>query len=279
MTAYEEIQQIIGMDEFKQLAERLQQVAENRKRLHGVEISLPNYIFVTDPGCGITTHLRQLTRLLQENNLFRFAGEQPFFEWMLKKSDPNWTIEHLVDRINVMAGFHNKFMGVIGLELDVWSESEIKSSAFQRLLDLIDSKKDLILFVLILPAKSENSSDDMINAVRSNSPVEIIHFHTPTSEQLAEYLKNFMTRKGFSISNQAYRELPAILDRLRAMSGFDGLSTISNLADEIIYHICSSNRINDTTILKDDLDFITREGGYLSRLAKKKDVRRIGFGG
>ena len=279
MTAYEEIQQIIGMDEFKQLADRLQQVAENRKRLHGVEISLPNYIFVTDPGCGITTHLRQLTRLLQENNLFRFAGEQPFFEWMLKRSDPNWTIEHLVDRINVMAGFHNKFMGVIGLELDVWSESEVKGGAFQRLLDLIDSKKDLVLFVLILPAKSDDSPEEMINAIRSTSPVEIIHFHTPTSEQLAEYLKNFVNRKGFSVSNQAYRELPAILDRLRNSPGFDGLSTISNLADEIIYHNCSSGRVNEATILKDDLDFITKDDGYLSRLAKKKDVRRIGFGG
>ena len=279
MTAYEEIQQIIGMDEFKQLADRLKQVAENRKRLHGVEISLPNYIFITDPGCGITTHLEQLTRFLKENSLFRFAGEQPFFEWMLKKSDSAWDIEHLIDRINVMAGFHNKFMGVIGLELDVWSESEVKGGAFQRLLDLIDSKKDLVLFVLILPAKSDDSPEEMINAIRSTSPVEIIHFHTPTSEQLAEYLKNFVNRKGFSVSNQAYRELPAILDRLRNSPGFDGLSTISNLADEIIYHNCSSGRVNEATILKDDLDFITREGGYLSRLAKKKDVRRIGFGG
>lgn len=279
MTAYEEIQHIIGMDEFKQLATRLQQVADNRKRLHGIEISLPNYVFISDPGCGITTHLEMLTRLLQENNLFRFAGEQPFFEWMLKKSDSAWTIEHLLDRINVMAGFHNRFMGVIGLELGVWSENEVKNSTFQRLLELMNSKKDQILFVLVLYSQPDNSLDEMINVIRNNSPVEIIHFHTPTSEQLAEYLKDFLFRKGFGISKQAYREIPAILDRLRLAPGFDGLSTISNLADEIIYHICSSDRINETTILRDDLDFITKDDGYLSRLTKKKDIRRIGFGG
>lgn len=279
MSVYEEIQANIGMTEFKNLAERLMQVAENRKRLHGIEIPLPNYIFVADPGCGVSTSLDQLTRLLRENGLFRFAGERPFFEWMLGKPGSEWSVERLLDRIRTMAGFHNRFRGVIGLEMEKWTDAEMKDPDFQKLLDLVDDKRNEILFVFVLPARTDDELNDMINAIRMAAPAEIIHFASPTEEEMAEYLKVFLNRKGFGISNQAFRELPGMMKKLRESPQFEGLGTLDDLADEIIYRVCSGGRINETTILSDDLDFI-REQRFLTRTRHAKNhTRRIGFGG
>ena len=77
--AYEDIMALRGYEEFKALAQRLNQLAESRKSLSGTRIPVPNFLFVEAPGAGVTTQLRLLTRLLMERRLMRFMGEKRFF--------------------------------------------------------------------------------------------------------------------------------------------------------------------------------------------------------
>ena len=62
----ERIEQLRGLEELKALARRLWQVAENKRALPMTRVQLPNYLFIEAPGCGVTTHIRMITDLLQE---------------------------------------------------------------------------------------------------------------------------------------------------------------------------------------------------------------------
>lgn len=276
VSAFDEIQQLIGMDDFKRLSARLRQVAENRRRLQGVTVPLPNYLFAADAGCGVSTHLRMLTRQLQEDGLMRFAGERPCFEWQLAEDENGQAVKPLLRRLRAMAGFHSRYYGVIGLEIDAWIGRE-EQPEFVRLLELVKDLRREVVFVFIVRRRTEARLASLMGALNSCGPLETVNFCLPTPEQLTEYLVKFLDRRGFAVSRPARAELPAIMQKLSAIEGIDGFSTLNHLADEIIYNVCSTGRVAAPTIMKEDLAFITAEQGYLDRQIVWHTDARIGF--
>lgn len=275
--AYEEIQALRGMEEFKALSRRLRQVAENRKRLGGIPIPLPNYLFAADRGCGVTTHLTLLVRQLQEEGLLRFSGERPCFEWILQPSGSQWSFDRLLDELRKMAGFHSRFRGVVGLEIDGMVGEE-HCDEFRRLLELVDSKQGEILFVFVVRRHAERSLTPLMQALSSMAPLEQVNFELPSAQELSEFLVKFLARRGFSIEEQAHRSLPEMMTILAAQASFSGFQTLENLADEIIYRLCTREHVSQPVVMPEDLTFITGIGGYIERMTERKH-RMVGFGG
>ena len=77
------IEALPGMEEMKEFCSRLVQTAENLKGLRLEHVPLPNLVFAAMPGVGTTLHLRLLCDLLKELKLFRFQGEEEYFEYLI----------------------------------------------------------------------------------------------------------------------------------------------------------------------------------------------------
>ena len=155
LKAYDRIQSTIGNADFKRAANELVRFAENRKRLPNCSIRLPNYLFATAPGCGVSTHLRMFADLLAELGLIRPSGSVSCFEWVLDEEAfrPNGGFDRLLDAISRFSGVNESFRGVIGVDVSAWQSHPDKH--LDRLILLADdlqSEADTV-FVYVVDLK------------------------------------------------------------------------------------------------------------------------------
>jgi len=279
----ERIEQLRGTEEFKALGRRLLHVAENKRSLPMSQIQLPNYLFIEAPGCGVTTHIRMLTELLQELKLIPFEGDRRYFEWVLDENafkEKGGSFERLLDEITVMAGFHSHFKGVIGLEIDAWQD-RADADEFTRLLDLADDCLGQILFIFTVQMRDKGDPDALIRRLSAEMPLEVIHCPLPSSDDMALYLGDFLRRRRFRVSLATIERLKALMPKLVEAKAFDGFQTLDNLADEIVYQYCAAeNRSENQMIEPEDIAFIDAPNGYIDRLTARGGKSRrkpIGF--
>ena len=278
----ERIEQLRGMEEFKGLAQRLQRVALNKRNLPTSRIQLPNYLFIEAPGCGVTTHIRLITELLHELRLTPFEGDRKYFEWVLDADafERNGSFERLLDEITVMAGFHSDFKGVIGLEIEAW-QNRSDRQGFTRLLDLAGDCLGQIVFIFTVQMQESGDPVELIRRLSAEMPLEVVHCPLPSSDDMALYLSDFLLRRRFRVEMSTVEEFKRIMPQLMAAKAFDGLQTLDNLANEIVYHYCATaDRSDSAMIHAEDVKFISEPGGYIDRLTSKASNRKrkpIGF--
>ena len=277
------IGQLRGLEEFKALARRLQFVAENKRKLPMSRIQLPNYLFIEAPGCGVTTHIRMITDLLQELRLIPFEGDRRCFEWVLDESafrEKDGGFQRLLDEITIMAGFHSAFKGVIGLELDDWQD-RADAAEFTRLMDLAEDRLGQILFIFTVEMRPQGDPDALIRRLSSEMPLEVVHCPLPSTDDLALSLGDFLRQRHFRVSLATIERLQALLPELARARAFDGFQTLDNLADEIVYRFCASGERGGSQLIEpEDVAFIAEPGGYIDRLSSRSGRSRrkpIGF--
>lgn len=279
--AINDIQNLRGMDEFKELAKKLLRLAHNRHTLSAARIRLPNYLFAIAPGSGTTTHLHQLARLLESLELMRFEGERKCFEWIIdrKAFDSDGAFDHLLAYIKAMAGFRSAFYGIVGLDIDDWCDHP-NDAKLDRLLDFCEDMQDQILFVYIVDLHDEEKLTAISTRLSCAAPLELIRFPLPSQENLTLSLIDFINDRGFTLDDDAVQYLQSLMPKIIDVEQFDGYQTLDNLSDEIIYRFCSSREQEKPLLSKNDLLFIEQPGGYLDRF-KSADQhgrrRRIGF--
>lgn len=279
--ALADIHNLRGMEEFKNLSRKLIRIAYNRRALSTARIRLPNYLFAIAPGSGVTTHLHQLTRLLEGLELMRFEGERKCFEWIIDKKafEVNGAFDRLLAQVKAMAGFRSSFYGVVGIDIDDWS-SDPADPKLDRLLDFCEDMQDQILFVYIVDLHDEEKLAALVKRLSAATPLELIRFPLPSEEDLLLSLIDFLNERGFKLSKAAIEYLRSVMPKIIGCDQFDGYQTLDNLADEIIYHFCSGEELKKPLLAKADLLFIEQPGGYLSRFdsdSQRSKHRRIGF--
>ena len=288
--AYEDIMALRGYEEFKALAQRLNQLAESRKSLSGTRIPVPNFLFVEAPGAGVTTQLRLLTRLLMERRLMRFMGEKRFFEWALDGDafDRGGSFDRLLAETNAAAGFYSQFRGVIGVELGEWSAWP-RHPAFRRMLDFAADMYGQILFVFVTEEEDEDKLAELQRTLNEAMPIERVRCPLPPAHDMAQYLMDFLWERGFATAKDAEALIESFMPKLMATESFDGMQTMSILADEIVFRACSSAQgmamapvdgegapRSMPVVKAEHLAFITGEHGYIERHARRAN-RLIGF--
>ncbi len=181
-TAYARMQSTIGNDDFKRTADDIVRFAENLKRLPGCSVRLPNYLFATAPGCGVSTHLRMFADLLTELGLLHPHGGVSCFEWVLDEDafEPNGGFDRLLDTINRFSGTSESYHGVIGVDVSAWQDHPDKRLA--RLILLADDLQNETetMFVYVIDLKKKNESKELMRLLSSYTPIETITFEAPT---------------------------------------------------------------------------------------------------
>ncbi len=286
--AYEDIMNLRGYEEFKALARRLCRLAENRRNFSEARIWVPNMLFVEDPGAGVTTQLKLLTRLLMELKLVSFMGEKRFFEWALDDDafEKGGSFDRLLLETSAAAGFYSQFCGVIGIELGGWS-SWPEYPGFRRLLDFAADMDKRITFVFVTEERDPEMLARLHRILNEAASIEMIRCPLPRAEDMTQYLLEFLRDRGFAAAPDAEAAIGAFMPALMKTEGFDGMQTMSILADEIVFQACTASDGVPLApaegqampaVRAQHLEFITGERGYIRRNTRKPAAkRRIGF--
>ena len=282
--AYAEIMDLRGFEEFKDLAKRLCQLSESRRTLQGTHVRVPNFLFAEAPGAGVTTQIRLLTRLLMEQRLIRFMGEKRCFEWVLDEHafEQGGSFDRLLMEVNAAAGFYSQFRGVIGIELDRWVK-RADDPKLTRLTDFVSDMFGQIVFVFVVEKQADDKLAALHRVLSAATPVMLVHCPLPGAREMAAYLTDFLSQRGFGATQEAVAAMEGFMPELMRTRGFDGLQTVSNLADEIVFRACTglspAGEFSGQALVRpEDLAFVTQSGGFIDRFGKDdRQHSRIGF--
>lgn len=267
------------MGEFKQLSEKLSLTASNARERKIPFPPLPNLLVLSSSGFGITTVIRLLAGLLQEERLFRFSGEEAFFEAALTEDEGSF--DRLLARIRTAAGFYGRFRGVVGLELPDVSRLLAFGNTGRRLMEFVDIEQGRILFVFVLPLKTgKNAVTDFQRQFISRTPLEILRLPFPETDEIIGYIRRRLEYRHMTLTDGAVDSVRAAVNMLRKDSHFEGFQSLNNLIDVLIWRKLSQADGGDGVIRQDLLNSLLAENSLLSVIREEKQDdpgRSIGF--
>ena len=271
--AYTEIMALRGMEEFKALARRLKLLGENRRRLKLENVLIPHYLFTEAAGSGVSTHLQLFARMLDEMQLFTFQGEKRVVEQLLLPS-----IQPMLRAVRAASGMTGAFRGILGVELPDADEGRLRG--LSQLMDFAEDRQGDILFVFIAPMKNGEAPAELVKRLSLALPLEVVRFPRLSDEDMCAYARDFVQGRGFSLSAGAEQYLLELMPKLQAIAEFDGLQSLENMVDLLVYRACSTQNLDAPIIDEAALKSLMEQEGYLEQLSVSHGtVRRIGFGG
>lgn len=276
--AYREIEQLCGMDEFKAFARKLVHCAHNMEKTSIRALSLPNLIFATVPGCGVTLHIRLLTDLVEQLRLMPLVGDERFFEWTIDQSEESF--DRLLKRIRRAAGFYGQFRGVVGLDISRVSDKTDAVPAMERLMEYVDATQGMILFVFIIPLDtSEQSRRQLLAGFSDKTPVELIRMPFPDDRAVLDYVCGELSKRGFAVAPEAGDIIRSEVTQMIRTPGFEGYQTLQNLTDEIVWRKVSGERGGSVDLTAEDVRFIRSANGSHTMLSLNNRLNRrvVGF--
>ena len=265
MSADQEIEGLNGATEYKQFCKEFIRVNRTAKK-HRFALNFPALIMVTGSGQGNTTYLNLLAKLMKEEHMLYFSGEEDVFEWRMMDTDEE-AISKLLRRMEQAAGFYPYFSGVIGLDL---SKLENWNQPDHQLFELIRDHRQKVLFCLQI---SKNQADSRMaefeEELRAYVQVKTVNLIS-SQHEFCQYIREEIKRQGFRLAEgteEAVRTLAAAV-------GKGGYRSIQLAVDEIIWKKLSSN--NGFVIEAEDL--MSYQVVLHRKRENKKAQRLIGFG-
>lgn len=258
MTAIEEINRLVGVSEFKKLANEIVAIAPqvNKYSTHSV-FAHQSYLFSINDGCGLTTYLNHFANLLDELGLFEFCDSPKVIEEKLQMGTMSGTPDFFSGALSSLKNksFNKKKGQLICIDISEWM-NDISGRRFKSFLSILEDNSDDYVFVFRIPFVE----NDVLHEIRAQLNdllfIREVSFTPLNNEELIECAERFIIKLGYAMCDDAWDVFNAKIAEEKSDGKFYGNNTVNKVAREIIYRKQYSNTINhidDTVIKKDDI--------------------------
>ena len=273
-----------GVDQFKEMVQRLKRVQDNKEKfsLPGVSlpVSLPNYLWIARRGGGISTCARAFAEFLYNARIIDFSGKGRHFEYTLAYIAPDAFFSELTrlnNTITEMAGHYRYFRGVACINIDQWTE-HTNDLHFYKFLDYIASNNDKVLAILHVSSNDKDVVKTLEASLSSRIRCQTVRFRFPNANELVELIEfKYFKQLGFRLADDAKILLVDSIERIIDGEHFNGFSTIKQLANDILFSLFESS-ISSYEVSANMLVEYNRESAYVRRMITSgKTDKIIGF--
>jgi len=267
--------------EFEAMLSR-QQVFLNRKKNNPtLNVTLPNYLWVSRQGGGISTYVNLLTDHLYETKGIEFCGRVKYIEFTLEYQTGKVPFSILINKfdstITGSAGYNRYFKGVVCIDINEWVD-DLEEDHFLRFVNYVSGNKR-ILVIFCIHTDERNVIEAVESVLSAQMRIETIILEFPDSKELVDLIESrYLQAKGFSATEGAKILLQKSIDELRKARNFNGFKSISQLGDDILYSIVSDNSSDNKLITADMLSGFSTDSFYVKRARAQIGARKpIGF--
>jgi len=278
---FDSIMELKGADEFKAMVKRLDIFLKNKEAYSLTDVSLPNYLWVARRGGGISTLVKTFAEYLYAARAIEFCGTVKSFEFKLDYIAPETFFSELTRLDNTISGFagHNRFYkGVSCINIDEWLE-HTNEDHFTKLLNYISSNSEKLLVIFCILNDDKNVIGAVESALSSHIRFESLSLRFPDSNELVELVESrHIQDKGFTLTRSAKTLLRETIEEIAAGKNFNGFKSISQLANDILYNILTTDFGDSKHISADMLSCCGKDSNYVKRARSQIGVKKvIGF--
>lgn len=277
---YEQIMQLKGAEDFKDLISKWQRLSENmNSHPANMPVILPDMLWFAKSGSGKTKILRLLSGYLSSlGNLMEFYGDVKYFEFLLAYCAPNEPfreMQRLIDEVDNAAGFRSEYKGIVYIDIDEWKE-HFEERHFVSFMEYLASNSDKWMIVLSVDSQYDEKVHNLEAFVSMFLRIERVCLSHPDSDALLEYLSDRLEMYGLILEDDAKSLLKQSIDVLRSNKYFDGFKSIQMLYQDIVYAIFSRGKVDRITAsmlreFEPDSEYVKRTVFNIEK------VNRIGF--
>jgi len=269
-----------GGEEFKTLVQRVRTFQQNKEKYSVSEVTLPNYLWISKRGGGISTCINAFAEYLYNARMIEFTGIVKYFEYKLAYIPPEAFFSELTrlnNTISEIAGHHRYYRGLACINIDQWI-NYTEESYFNKFLDYIASKNDKILAILCVHSDDKRAVKNIESSLSSHIRFESIKFRFPNADELVGFLDaKYFKHHEFCLTEDAKLLLTDSIEEILNGKHFNGFITIKQLASDVLYSLLTSE-ICQNEISANMLTSFTRDSSYIKRIKALAGVNRgIGF--
>lgn len=280
---YDQIMQLMGVEEFKAQIRKWDQLANNLKKNPPERpVLLPNLLWVGKSGVGRTRLMTLLSQFLaSKESLMDFYGDAKFFEFLLgyiPKGNPFTELQRLEEELDAAAGFRSEFRGAILVDINAWV-NHYEEQYFVSFMEYLAAHRDKWMIVLSVKELPKEKLHNLQAFLSMYLRLDKIHLTLPETDELCCYVAKKLDEYGLQLDEQAHALLRRTLDEFRNNQYFDGFNSINMLCQEIVYEHFSTPDFTDRVLTADDLKQFAPESDYVKKVIHNSvKMHKIGFG-
>ena len=252
--ALEEINKLVGAEEFKALAKEIVEIAPQIIKNKTFDIlSYQAYLFSVNDGYGLTTYLGALENLLKSLDIQGISTIDGVVEDVLPA--PKGENDDLFDAVSVHFRFPRKnSIKIVCIDISEWI-NKTNSRSFKKF--LVEISKHMCENVIIFRVPFVDK--EVLNKIRL-SLNDLMFIHTVSiapfdKEELQACANTELERYGFTMSDEAWQGFHSRIAEEKRDGKFYGVNTVRKVVKELLYKKQLSNARggkSDTNITLDD---------------------------
>ena len=242
-----EIDALVGAEEFKALAREIVEIAPQIIKNGTFDVlSQQAYIFSINDGCGLTTYLHALAKLLASLNIRNVSNIDDVIEQVVhfsadEREDPFGPV------LNNMRFGGSSSMKIICIDICDWM-SKTNSSKFKEFFAELTKRMSSYIIIFRVPFVEKDVLSQLKNAINDRMFVRTVSFPPFNHDELQACAAAELKRYDFSISDEAWEGFHARIAEEKRDGRFYGINTIKKVVRELLY----KKQLSNARLGKDD---------------------------
>ena len=274
---------ISGMEQLNALVFEWEKIAK-RKVNFPIHFYLPNYFLVINPEISVEKVVDELTTNLEKNQLMEFAGPVHSYLYMLTYSSDNdsefTSFKNFYEIfIKELSKFGETFKGILAIDITEWIENRsCDSKKFMAFLDFMSSIDKDTMALFISRCTNEDKNRDAYQVVATKSRVRRINIGEVSTKDGLDYLCALFKEGNFKLDDDTISSLKTIVDFIFHVDGNEGLKSLRQLYDQIVYDLLCGDAEDISIITVDNIKKYLPDGEWAKsyKFSRKKYLGLIG---
>ena len=239
-TAYaimEQIDAMYGAKDLKNLCKELLVVAPQIKASEAYSVfNAQTYLFAIDDGCGLTTSLKQLGKLMQGLELFEFTEGYPEIEVVVENNEKDpWA------QISAMDKFKHK---MISFDISAFV-NHTEDSRFRKMLRRLAEIQKNYIYVFRVPGIEGVALEKMYQTIYDVMCVRLVSFPQYTYKEYFMFFEKVIESYQMQVDPNAREAFNAMMLDEKSKGSFYGFKSAYKMAREVMYNKLMNNAGNE----------------------------------
>ena len=236
----QEIDSLIGADEFKALAHEIEEVAPLiiKNKTYDV-FSNQSYIFSVNDGYGISTYAELLAKLIGQTGLKRISSEVSHVEVKLGVMDdkdpfsPEYPKGAFASLLKLLFNAEETDC-IVCIDISEWM-SALEGEQFRKLLKILNQFMSRYVYVFRIPYVEKDVLERVQLALNDLMFVRPVTFPPLSREDLQAAAEKEIAKYGFKVDEAAWEAFHNRIAEEKRDGKFYGFNTVKKIVRELVY--------------------------------------------
>lgn len=260
-TVMAEVENLIGVEEFKQLCRELVALAPQVHALKAeATLASRHYLFSASAGCGMSTYAGLLAKLLKEQCLFFEDGEPAVVELSLEMPAGDRERSAMWEKLGQLSNNRRAGKRLLLCDISAWMQHE-NNVLFREVLTFFKNLQNTIM-VFQVPFLEQSALEMMEKSVGDLFFLRTVVVTPFSDTEFMEYARKRFEAIHMTMADNAWHVFCSKLWEEKSDGRFYGMHTVDKIINEIVLTKLQSNMqagTSSTEITDEDIRRILRE--------------------